>query len=103
MEEYNKTATNLKQGLIILTFTASWCGDCKFIKPFMPIIEKNHPEFKFIEIDIDQHADLAETYNIKGIPSFVGLNQGQEIGRFVNGDRKTKPEIEEFIKGLNIK
>lgn len=103
MEKYDPSSTNLQIGLKILTFTATWCGDCKFIEPFMPIIEKNNPNFEFIEVDIDKYSELADNFKIKGIPSFVAINEGEEIGRFVNGDRKTKPEIEDFIKGLSVK
>jgi len=35
-----------------------------------------------------------------GIPSFVAYSDGQEIGRFNNGDRKTKAEVENFINSL---
>ncbi|MHA7984159.1 thioredoxin family protein, partial [Leuconostoc mesenteroides] len=35
--------------------------------------------------------------NIFGIPSFVIFRDGQEIGRLVNKDRKTKEEVENFI------
>lgn len=102
MELFDSEKT-LKRGLKMLTFTASWCGDCKFIKPFMPLIEQNYPEWDFIEVDITDHPEFAEKMQIKGIPSFVALNDGKEVGRFVNSKRKTKEEIENFIGGLNIK
>ena len=36
-----------------------------------------------------------------GIPSFIAFKDGKEIGRFVNKDRKTKQQVEDFITGLN--
>ncbi|MFT9270602.1 MAG: thioredoxin family protein, partial [Lentilactobacillus hilgardii] len=38
---------------------------------------------------------------VMGIPSFVAYDNGQEIGRFSNPDRKTKQEVEKFIDSLN--
>ena len=43
---------------------------------------------------------LAQKWDIFGIPSFVVLENGQEIGRFVDKNRKTKTEITSFLAGL---
>ena len=74
---------------------------CRFIKPAMPEIEAEFPEYDFIEIDRDQFIDICEEWEIFGIPSFVVIDNGKEIGRFVNKDRKTKREITGFIHSLN--
>lgn len=84
----------------IFFFTADWCGDCQFIKPIMPEIIEGHSEIDFIEIDCDKFIDLCGNLSILGIPSFVAFENGEEIGRFVNKDRKTKNEIEQFIATL---
>ena len=36
-----------------------------------------------------------------GIPSFVVYQDGKEIGRLVNKDRKTKDEVENFLRSLD--
>ncbi|BDR58512.1 thioredoxin family protein [Xylocopilactobacillus apicola] len=103
MKEFKGNEMEINKGLKILTFTAPWCGDCKFIEPFLPLIEKEHQNFDFVEINIDDFKEIAEKMSVKGIPSFVALSDGKEIGRFVNGDRKTKAQIDQFIDGLEIK
>ena len=102
-----KTLTSIKefetlttQSKTIFFFTADWCGDCSFIKPVMPEIVDNHPEITFVEVDRDKFIDLCGDLSIFGIPSFVAFENGEEIGRFVNKDRKTKEEIEGFISTL---
>ncbi|CAM2770096.1 thioredoxin family protein [Latilactobacillus sakei] len=106
MKEFAKMAeTNLThlitKGKHVLFFTATWCSDCRFIKPTMPEIEAEFPEYEFIEIDRDQYIDICEEWEIFGIPSFVVIDNGREVGRFVNKDRKTKREISEFIHSLS--
>jgi hypothetical protein len=44
--------------------------------------------------------DIARELDIMGIPSFVIIENGQEIGRLVNKDRKTKEEVETFINSV---
>ncbi|MBS7577559.1 MULTISPECIES: thioredoxin family protein [unclassified Enterococcus] len=101
-KSYEEIAQSIENGQNILFFTAAWCGDCRFIKPLMPEIEAEHPEFKFIEIDRDQFMDLAVKWDIFGIPSFVVIKDGKEIGRLVNKARKTKAEITKFIEELGV-
>ncbi|WP_142289593.1 thioredoxin family protein, partial [Gottfriedia luciferensis] len=47
-----------------------------------------------------QFIELCQELDIFGIPSFVAFNNGEEIGRYVNKDRKTKEQVEEFLEGL---
>lgn len=97
VEQFNELRNNGKH---IFMFSADWCGDCRFIDPFMPEIEANHHEYTFIHIDRDQFIDLCVEQNVFGIPSFIAFEDGRELGRFVSKDRKTQEEIEQFIAGL---
>lgn len=85
---------------IIFVFSANWCGDCRFIDPFMPEVVEKFPNYRFVKIDRDQFIDLCIELDVFGIPSFLGYSKGLELGRFVSKDRKTQEEIEEFITNL---
>lgn len=92
--------TKLSKGKSILFFTADWCPDCNFIKPAMPEIIDEFPDFTFIKVDRDDNIELCKELDIFGIPSFVAYSDGKEIGRLVNKNRKSKTEVETFIKDL---
>lgn len=96
LEEFEKAKT----GKTIFMFTASWCPDCVFVKPFIGDIVEANPEFKFYVINRDNFIDLCKSLDILGIPSFVAYDDDREIGRFVSKLRKTKEEIQAFIDGL---
>lgn len=82
----------------IAVFKTTWCKDCHYIEPFMPQVEEAYADrLRFVQIDRDELPDLCETYNILGIPSFIGFHQGKELGRFVSKLRKTREEIEQFL------
>ncbi|MBI0576661.1 thioredoxin family protein [Neobacillus cucumis] len=97
MEQFEQLRDN---GKTIFMFSANWCGDCRFIEPFLPEIEENFKEYTFVHVDRDQFIDLCQQLDVFGIPSFIGFENGKELGRFVSKDRKTQEEIENFIKGL---
>ena len=90
----------LGNGKVVLFFTADWCPDCRFIKPAMPEIEQDFSDYTFYEVDRDENIDLAAELNVFGIPSFIVYDNGKEIGRFVNKDRKTKQQVEDFLNNL---
>ncbi len=89
------------QGKNIFLFSADWCGDCRFIEPFISEVEEQYTEYTFVYIDRDKFIDLCAELDVFGIPSFVAYDHGRELGRFVSKDRKTKEEIQQFIEGLN--
>jgi len=96
LEDYKKA---IEEKSIIL-FTASWCPDCIFIKPFIGEIVDKYNQFKFYVVDRDEMIDLCKELDILGIPSFVAFENSKETGRFVSKLRKTREEIEEFIETL---
>ncbi|KRN24919.1 thioredoxin family protein [Lacticaseibacillus camelliae] len=87
-------------GKQMLFFTAGWCPDCAFIKPAMPEIEQDFADYTFIKVDRDDNIKVAQEMGVMGIPSFIAFEDGKEIGRFVNKDRKTKQQVEDFISSL---
>lgn len=98
-EEFEKAYN--ESGVQVFTFSADWCPDCQFIKPFMPELIKAYPEYHFYYVNRDTCMDIAVDQMIMGIPSFVGVKNGKETGRFVSKLRKTKEEIDRFLKALN--
>ncbi|WP_373893102.1 thioredoxin family protein [Virgibacillus natechei] len=97
VEQFNNLKNNEN---VIMIFTAGWCPDCRVIEPELPAIEAEFPEYTFIEVNRDQFIELCQEYDIFGIPSFLAFRNGQEAGRFVSKDRKTREEVEQFIQGL---
>lgn len=85
---------------IVLLFSADWCPDCHFLDMFLPEIFEENKDFTFYYVDRDQFIDTCIELDVFGIPSFIGYNKGEEMGRFVSKDRKTKEEINEFLASL---
>ena len=88
------------EGKKAFLFVADWCGDCRYIYPTLPEIEEANPEFTFIRVDRDEYMELAKLWDVYGIPSLIVLDKDKEIGRFVNRDRKTKAQINDFLAEL---
>lgn len=98
MEQFEQLKNNGKH---IFLFSADWCPDCRVIEPFMPEVVEKYSDYEFVFVDRDKFIDLCKELDIFGIPSFIGFEEGKELGRFVSKERKTKQEIEDFIQSLS--
>ena len=108
MFDYMKHITSIEEvgavlnneGTHVFLFSAPWCGDCRFIEPFMKEVIESYPNLKFYYVNRDDYIELCQRWDIMGIPSFVAYNNHQEVGRFVSRLRKTKEEITNFLNTL---
>lgn len=39
---------------MVVDFTASWCGPCRFIAPFLAELAKKLPSVVFLKVDVDE-------------------------------------------------
>ena len=89
------------ENITVFVFSANWCPDCMFIKPFMPKLIEKYQAYEFIYVDRDDYIELCQDLSVLGIPSFVAYKKGNECGRFVSKLRKTEAQIDEFLADLN--
>ena len=67
--------------VIIADFYATWCWPCKVLWPVMEELSEEHPEVKFLKVDVDEVSELAEEYSISSIPTiFVWYNHEIQEG-----------------------
>lgn len=66
----------IKNGLVLVDFYATWCGPCKMMHPVIDELATNHPELKIIKIDVDNHNELARTYGVMSIPTLIMFKNG---------------------------
>lgn len=92
---------NTSDDVNVLVFSATWCPDCRFIEPFLPKLIQRYSTYHFWYVDRDEWLQVCADFNVMGIPSFIALKSGKEIGRFVSKNRKTEAEIDAFLQSLN--
>jgi thioredoxin len=71
-----------KDGKYILDFSAKWCGPCKRIEPDFNKLKETHTEITFVKYDVDVDVDVAREFNVRAMPTFVAINDGEEVERF---------------------
>ena len=82
-----------QEGKKVFVFSADWCGDCRYLQPFLPEIEAGNPEFTFILVDRDAYMELAKVWNVYGIPSLVVLERTRKSDGLSIGIEKPKRRL----------
>jgi thioredoxin 1 len=73
----------------VFYFTADWCNPCKTVKPIVEEINKDSI-IKFKIIDVDSEIDLAKSFEIKSVPTFILIEDGNVINRISGAQTKEK-------------
>ena len=81
-------------------FTASWCGPCKSVQKH---IEKMADDFKdqgvsVVKIDIDEHGDVANEFEVQSVPTFFFLKHGKTVDSVVGASAdRVKTALEKHL------
>ncbi len=79
--------------VVLLDFAASWCGPCRQMAPI--IGEITAAGWVVRHVDADQEPDLIRRFGVTGVPCYVLLVRGEEVGR-ING-ATTRAELEALL------
>lgn len=68
----------------VVDFFADWCGPCRKLSPIMDEIEQElEGKAKFTKINTDNNIELAQNYQISGIPTLLVFKNGELVERMV--------------------
>lgn len=70
----------LTQKPTVVKFTAGWCAACKAIqKTYEKVAEELHSKYQFATLDVDAFPELADKYQIRGMPTFLFFHRGEKL------------------------
>ena len=70
--------------LLVVDCTATWCGPCKVISPFVDQLATDYRDRATVmKLDIDGNKPLAKEFGLKSIPAVLFFKQGELIETMV--------------------
>jgi putative thioredoxin len=104
-EDFNREVLQQSQHHpILVDFWAEWCSPCLLIAPLLErVIEECAGALWLakVEVDAGENMKLAGRYRVRGFPTLLLLDRGEELGRF-SGSRPLR-YIREFLETHGIR
>ncbi len=92
-----------KNRLVIIDFTADWCGPCRQLAPLLDQITKEKEGVVVVgKIDVDRFRDLATREGVKNIPDIRIYRDGRLVEKFIGlrDESEVRQMVEIHSKGL---
>lgn len=85
---------------VLIDFFATWCGPCQILKPILENLAKEY-DFVLAKVDIDRDPELANRYNVEGVPDVRIAVKGEVLPGFVGV--LPEKQLRELLNNLNLK
>ncbi|KAB2613929.1 NADH dehydrogenase complex I assembly factor 7-like [Pyrus ussuriensis x Pyrus communis] len=73
--------------LLVVDFSASWCGPCRFIEPAIRAMAAKFTDVQFAKIDVNELSEVAQAFGVEAMPTFVLLKKGKEVDRVIGAQK----------------
>lgn len=75
------TADNLEQFLtdnskVMVQYSASWCGNCRIMKPKFKKLASEHEDIAFLMVDAEKFPNSRKFANVDNLPTFAAFEGG---------------------------
>jgi len=83
-------AAQVKTGVTLVDFWASWCMPCKMMAPILnEVADELGGSAKIAKLDVETHRVSSAKYGVRNIPTMILFKNGKEINRFVGVKTKS--------------
>lgn len=80
---------NIKSGIVLVDFWATWCNPCKIQSPIIEDVSTVMAgKVSVFKLDVDQNSSIAKRYNVQSIPTMIIFKDGKAVGQFVGITQK---------------
>lgn len=84
-----------EEKLVLVDFSARWCGPCKMVAPILEEIAYENNNVKIVKMDIDTSPFVSRKYRINSIPNIKFFKNGRVVDEIIGF--VPKRQIEEVI------
>mmetsp|Transcript_2424 Transcript_2424/g.7206 ORF Transcript_2424/g.7206 Transcript_2424/m.7206 type:complete len:181 (+) Transcript_2424:25-567(+) len=92
--EFDKALADAGDKLVVVDFTASWCGPCQRIAPVFAALAEEMTDVVFVKVDVDDNEETAAACGIQSMPTFQFYKSGAKVHEFSGA---TKEKITDAI------
>lgn len=84
--------------LVVVDFTAKWCGPCRVIAPLFESLSNKYPQAMFLKVDVDDCDTVAAANSISAMPTFIFFRARTRVTRIQGANpRELEAKVVELV------
>ena len=80
----------------VIKMWSSWCRPCLQLKPIFDEVIQEINDIKVVEIDVEEHPDIASNYKVRGVPCVIVTDENDNVLAMKTG-MMTKEQLKDLI------
>lgn len=93
LEQDNLEEIIKENDLVVVQYGATWCGNCRIMKPKMKRLSNDFEDIKFLYVDAEKLPGTRKLAEVTNLPTFAAFKGGKLINQ-------TQTNKEEILKSL---
>lgn len=96
VEQFNEIIAGDQK--VLVKFFAGWCPDCTRMDMFIDPIIEEYNEYVWYSANRDNLPELAEKYEVMGIPSLLIFQNGEKLAHLHSANAKSPEQVIDFLQ-----
>ncbi|POS01606.1 thioredoxin family protein [Flavobacterium croceum] len=89
IEKDNLAEIVAQNEVVVVQYAASWCGNCRIMKPKFKVLAAQHENIPFLIVDAEQFPESRKLAKVDNLPTFATFKNGV----LVNQAQTNKAEV----------
>ena len=89
LEKDNLAEIVASNEIVLVQFSASWCGNCRIMKPKFKKMASENENVPFLMVDAENFTESRKLANVDNLPTFAAFKNGV----LVNQTQTNKAEV----------
>ena len=66
---------------VVVQYMASWCGNCRIMKPKFKKLAAENQELSFVLVDAEKYPASRQLATVDNLPTFATFVKGEKVGQ----------------------
>lgn len=77
LDQDNLQAIVAEQDIVVVQYSAGWCGNCRIMKPKFKRMATEIGHAKFVIVDAEKFPESRKLANVDNLPTFAAFKNGE--------------------------